>query len=307
MANIVSVEGVSRANAYYVPVEQLEVKEDSRRWGDQEILDLALDILDRGQLVPIIVSWDKTDDGKERLVITDGRRRAAAIRYLNDNGLVVGEPLKVLCIQFKGAATETFAAAAVTNLQRKGLSPIDLAHTISTLEKQGKSRKEIAKVLGISESLITQSLKLLTLPVAIQKDIHKGKLAASVGYEMAGEPQSAATAAAGASAGSETGAASNTSPSGGSTPKKRGRPAKTTVESVREGKRQRAEKGEAVAGPVARSRKVIYNELSEFATCDDGTIEDDYKKIFSTLVRYMDGKVGIRAVLNQLRDLSDEG
>ena len=302
MATITAVEGVTRANAYWIPVEQLEQKEDSRRWSDNDVLELAMDIIDRGQLVPVLVTWDKDGD-RERLVVVDGRRRVSGIRYINENGLYMekGEvvALPVLCTQYKGAATETFEAAAVSNIKRKGLSAIDLAHSITTLEKRGKSRKEIAKLLDISEALISQTLKLLTLPAAVQKDIHKGKIAAGVGYEMASlspEDRAKATPTQKQPPGDTDGAAEA----------RNEEPTTPTKESVRAVKREKAEKGEKVAGSTARSRKVVYNLFADWAGCDDGTIEEPIKKLCAALVKYMDGKVGDRAVLNQMRELAGE-
>ena len=300
MATITNVDGVTRANAYRIPVEELEQKEDSRRWSDTDVLDLAMDIIDRGQLVPVLVTWDKDGD-RDRLVVVAGRRRVAAIRYINENGLYMeGDkvvPLKVLCMQFSGPATETFAAATVENLKRKGLSAIDLAHSIATLEKQGKTRKEIAKLLEISEALISQTLKLLTLPAAMQRDIHKGRIAASVGYEVASlspEDRARATPVATPPANQTPGAvATEEAP----TP---------TRESVRAVKREKAEKGEETTGPKSRSRKVVYNLFADWAGCDDGTIEDDIKALCATLVKYFDGEVGDRAVLNRMRELVGE-
>jgi ParB/RepB/Spo0J family partition protein len=281
MAAIVDLEGVSRANAYLIPAETLEQGENSRRWPDQDILELALDIVDRGQLVPVSVAWEKatTPNADDRLVVVDGNRRVAAIRYINENGLAVDGPLKVRCEQFKG---EKFSASVAANLKRKGLTPIDLAHAITTLEKAGKPRKEIAKLLEISEALISRTLKLTTLPAAVQKDIHKGKIAASVGYEMAGDEGAAQTVAEESAAGEQP-----------------------TVEKIRKVRREKAEKGEEVAGPKARSRKVVYNLFQEWAGCTDGTIEDEVKKFSAAMVEYMDGSCGDRKILNRLREMME--
>ncbi len=311
MGNIVNVAGVSRANGYYVPTERLSIQQDSRRWasGTKDIAELAESIVLNGQLLPLLVAWGKSSEGKEELVVVAGRRRLAAICYINSHPELVERlnkahqeavvklddlPLPVLCLQYKGP--ESFTAAAIENVHRNGLGPVDRAHCIATLEQEGKTRREIAGILRISESLISCDLKLLTLPISTQREINEGRLAASVGYEMAGENQKAEpeTSAAGATSSREE-------------PKASAETAKPTRESIRQKKRERAERGEQVSGPISRSRKVIYNDFAEFAGCGDGTVEEPIKKAFSVMLRYMDGKVGIRAVLNQLRDLSGEG
>jgi ParB/RepB/Spo0J family partition protein len=279
MPDITKLDGVTRANAYKVPPEILQHAENSRRWDDNEVIDLALDIVERGQKVAVLVKWGEGD----QLLVTDGRRRVAAIRYINENGLSMDGPLKVRCEFDTAAKEESFVTAVVTNLKRKGLSDIDLAHSITTLEKQGKTRKEISKLLEISEALISRTLKLITLPAAVQKDIHRGKIAASVGYEMAGDETATQEVAQEAAAGG-----------------------KPTVEKIRKARREKAEKGEEAAGPKTRSRKVVYNLFVEWAGCTDGTLEDKIMKFASTMVKYMDGETGDRAVLNRLRDLIGE-
>jgi ParB/RepB/Spo0J family partition protein len=268
-------------------------------------MELALDILERGQLVPAII--DKHEDGT--VAVVDGNRRVAAIRYVNENGLSVKGPLKVRCEQYRGEEGETFAASVSTNLKRKGLTPIDLAHSISTLERQGKTRKEIAKLLEISESLISQTLKLTTLPADIQRRVHKGEIPASAAYELADMPKGQreealdlvkkGKASSKALGGEGSGGSDTGSGAGAPTPV-------TAREAVRQVKRSKAEKGEEVAGPTQRSRKEIVNLFTEWAGCTDGTIEESILKFAKTMVEYMAGKVGDRAVLNRLRELKDE-
>ncbi len=310
MASITDLAGVTRTNAYNIPPELLQQGDNSRRWADTEVMELALDIIERGQLIPVLV--DRQEDGT--VLIVDGNRRVAAIRYINENGLAVGEPLKVRCESYRGGKGEAFAASVSTNLKRKGLTPIDLAHSISTLERQGKTRKEIAKLLEISESLISQTLKLTTLPADIQRRVHKGEISASAAYELADMTKEQREEALELVKKGKAAASSSTSPSaaraggtGGESGPGSGDPAPLTArEAVRKVKRSRAEKGEEVAGPTQRSRKEIVNLFTEWASCTDGTIEEGILKFAKTMVEYMAGKVGDRAVLNRLRELKDE-
>jgi len=299
------IAGVTRANAYLIPPEELHEGAHSRRWADQDVLELALDILERGQLVPVLIAWEKTD-GQERLVVVEGHRRVAAIRYINENALSVDGPLKVRCEHFRGP--ERFAASVAANLKRKGLSPIDLAHSISTLEKEGKTRKDIAKLLEISEALISRSLRLLTLPAGLQKDIHKGKLSAEAGYELAGmEPADRDKAMAEAQKPSASGSAAGAAGSATASGSGKGRQPSGVRAAARKVKREKAERGEATSGPKSRSRKEIRNLFVAWAECEDGTIEEGVLKFAATMVKYMDGEVGDRAVLNWLRELAEEG
>ncbi len=291
MANITNVDGVSRANAYMIPVEQLHDGDNPRRWTDTDVAELALELLDRGkQLVPVIVRWSDSDPNQ--LEIVDGHRRAAAIRYINEQGLAT-EPWKVRCELFSGE--NSFEAAVAATHKRKGFSAVDLANIITTLEKRGRTRKEIAKLLDISEPLISQSLKLLTLPAGLQKDIHKGKLSASAGYEMADlSPEDRAKMA-------EESKATSANPDGSSAAE----PVVTRTK-VRKAKRAAAEAGESTRGSKSRSRKEVYQQFADWAGCGDGTIEDSILKLCATITKWMDGEVGERAVLNRMRELMDK-
>ena len=301
---ITDVAGVTRSNAYKVPPEELREGPHSRRWLDPDVTELALDILERGQLVPALVQWSKDGQGKDCLEIVEGHRRAAAIRYINENGLYTERNevavLKVRCELFTGQGS--FAASVAANHKRKGLTPIDRAHSIATLEQGGMTRKDIAKLLEVSEPTLTQDLKLLTLSAKLQKDIHNGKLAASIGYELAGmEPAERDKALE---------PAPTTDPStaaGGQTGGQTASQAKPTRTSVRKAKRDKAERGEAVSGSVSRSRKEVYNLFAEWAGCGDGSIEDPIMKLCAAIVKYMDGGCGDRAILNRMRELAEGG
>jgi ParB/RepB/Spo0J family partition protein len=302
MASITDLAGVTRANAYNIPPEVLQQGDHSRRWDDTDIVELADDILNRGQLVPALIN--RQEDGT--ITIVDGNRRVAAIRYINENKPPAAGPLLVRCEPYRGGKGDTFAASVSTNLKRKGLTPIDLAHSITILERQGKTRKEIGKLLEISESLISQTLKLTTLPADIQRRVHKGEIPASAAYELADMPKEHRDEALDLvkkgrpkASGGETASGSGSFSSGAPAPV-------TAREAVRRVKREKAEKGEEVAGPTQRSRKEIVNLFTEWSGCEDGTIEEDILKFCKTMVDYMAGKVGDRAVLNRLRELKDE-
>ena len=76
-----------------------------------------------------------------------------------------------------------------------------------------------------------------------------------------------------------------------------------TRESVRKVKRDKAERGEETTGPKARSRKMVHNLFTDWAGCEDGTIEDPIKKLCAAIVKWMDGETGDRAVLNRMREM----
>ena len=319
---LVELEGVSRANAYQIPPELMLPGENPRTKPDKDIRELADSILKHGQLVAVIVYTD--DAGNPHIL--DGNRRVEAIRYINDNedvflteypDLIL--PLKVRCEVYKGK--DAYEASVAATHKRKGFSPIDLGKIIQTLEAKGKSRKEIAKLLEISEPLISRTLKLTTLPANLQRDIHLGKMSAEAGYEMTGlteQEQATVLQDSGVAAPetkrpkretnmekSETGRPEpDTSPASGETTEAKSRP-KPLRQAIRRLKREKAEHGEASIGAIGLSRKEIREIFAEWAGCQDGTIEEPIMRLAQAVVKCIDGEVGSRAVLNRMRELGE--
>ena len=309
---LVELDGVSRANAYQIPPEHLQIGENPRTKPDKEIRELADSILEHGQLVPVIVYTDEQGDPH----ILDGNRRVEAIRYINERTLNL--PLKVRCEVFKGP--DAYEASVTATHKRKGFSAIDLGKIIQTLEAKGRSRKEIAKLLEISEPLISRTLKLTTLPAKVQRDIHSGKIPAEAGYEMAGltEQEQAMVLEDSPPARSETNrdrseaqrAQSETGRPEPETPPvsdemagdKAPKP-KPLRQAIRKLKREKAQRGETSTGATGLSRKEIREIFAEWADCQDGTIEEPIMKLAQAVVKCIDGEVGSRAVLNRMREL----
>jgi ParB/RepB/Spo0J family partition protein len=284
---LVELEGVSRSNAYQIPPEHLQPGENPRNKPDTEVLELAQSILEHGQLVPVVIYTDKQGEPH----ILDGNRRVTAIRYINENGLNPAEPLKVRCEVYKGE--NSYEASIAATHKRKGFSPIDLAYIMRTLESNGRTRKEIAKLLECSETLISTTLQLAELPADLQRKVHRGELPAVTAYEMVSMPAEARE---------------QVMEESRAEAKAAGKPeatAKVTRQHVRKVKREKVERGEQTAGPVGLSRKEIRNLFAEFAGCQDGTIEEPILKLCSTVVKCIDGEAGPRAVLNRMRELME--
>ena len=320
MPQILDMKGAARANSYMLPPEALSPGLNSRKIPDTDVSDMVQDILARGQLQPILVQWN----ADEKLEIVDGHRRVEAITLINSQKLTTDGPMKVRCERFSGKPEDSFAASVAANLKRKDLSPMDRAYDIQQFEKMGKSRKEIAQIMGISEPLISRSLKLTTLPAAIQRKVHKREIAAETAYELADmkpedrdkamEPVETNTAPVETNAApSETHPptddahipAGETHTAPAETHQKPAKPEKVTRERIRQVKREKAERGEETQGPTGRTRKEIRNQFEEWAKRDDETIEEPIRKFFGSIVKYIDAGVGPLAILNRVRELTE--
>jgi len=150
---------------YSLYIEDLHPDPDQPRksidLNDEDLKDLARSIEAHGVLQPIL--FRRTDDGK--LIIVSGERRYQASKLAGENF--------ISAIFTVGNAPEI---ALVENMQRVDLTPIEEAEGLGKLqEKAGYMNKELAVVIGKSESTISEILSLNQIPESIRNDIRKSK------------------------------------------------------------------------------------------------------------------------------------
>lgn len=135
---------------------------------DEEALaSLAASIVEVGVLQPIVVR--EAEEGYYTLVAGERRWRAAKKIGLTEIPSIVRES------DDRSLLTE----ALVENLQREDLSPLEEATAYQELlEDFGLTHEEVGKRVGKSRSAITNSLRLLQLPAAIQGKLERGELSA---------------------------------------------------------------------------------------------------------------------------------
>jgi ParB family chromosome partitioning protein len=138
---------------------------------------LAGSLRQRGQLQPIRVRWDEAN---QQYVIVIGERRWRAAKLAGMESMA--------CIVVPGTATpeEILEDQLVENCLREDLKPIEQARAYQSLiHRLGLSQRALAEKLDVSQGQIMQSLKLLELPEPIRESIDEGKIAPSIGYEIA--------------------------------------------------------------------------------------------------------------------------
>ena len=155
-----------------LPIESLVPNpEQPRRTYAPEALDeLAASLRLRGILQPLIVR--PHPDGSELYEIVAGERRwrAAQIAQLHE--------VPVIIRQFSG--TEVLEVAIVENIQRADLNALEEAAAIRQLmDRFGHTQEALSDILHKSRSHVTNMLRLLTLPPAVQDWLREGKLTAS--------------------------------------------------------------------------------------------------------------------------------
>jgi ParB family transcriptional regulator, chromosome partitioning protein len=156
------LENVS-GDLYFIKVEQLvPYKSQARKVFDQDEIDaLAKTIKEHGIRQPLTVIKALGESDTKYQVISGERRLRAAIQV----GLS-----KVPCIVLQDASKAN-EIALIENLHRKDLHPIELADAYNDLLGGGffSSQQEIAEKLSLKKSVVSETLKLATLPVEIKE------------------------------------------------------------------------------------------------------------------------------------------
>ena len=141
-----------------------------RKFFDEDNLnDLTNSIKERGILQPIIVR--KSNDEKSKFEIIAGERRwmAAQRAGLHNVPVVITEADDLKSLEF----------SIVENVQRHDLNPLEEAQGYKRLiDEFSYDQEKVSKFIGKSRSHITNSLRLLTLPLDVIKLIETQKLTA---------------------------------------------------------------------------------------------------------------------------------
>ena len=136
---------------------------------ERNLEDLTNSIKERGMIQPIIVR--KSNDDKSKYEIIAGERRwiAAQRAGLHNVPIVITEADDLKSLEF----------AIVENVQRHDLNPLEEAQGYKRLiDEFSYDQEKVSKFIGKSRSHITNTLRLLTLPVEVIKLIETQKLTA---------------------------------------------------------------------------------------------------------------------------------
>ena len=145
-------------------------KYQPRKIFDEDNLnDLTQSIKERGILQPIIVRKSNDDNSKFEIIAGERRWLAAQRANLHEVPVVITEADDLKSLEF----------AIVENVQRHDLNPLEEAQGYKRLiDEFSYDQEKVSKFIGKSRSHITNSLRILTLPVEVIKLIEAQKLTA---------------------------------------------------------------------------------------------------------------------------------
>ncbi|WP_066359808.1 ParB/RepB/Spo0J family partition protein [Herbidospora mongoliensis] len=137
---------------------------------DERIRELADSILEVGLLQPIVVRAAGRDDhGKDQFELIMGERRWRASQLA---GLE-----RIPSIVRSTGDDEMLREALIENLQREQLNSLEEGAAYrQLLDDFGATHEQLAKKVGRSRSHITNTLRLLSLPVSVQVRLAAGSI-----------------------------------------------------------------------------------------------------------------------------------
>ncbi|MBI4919786.1 ParB/RepB/Spo0J family partition protein [Candidatus Azambacteria bacterium] len=144
-----------------------------RDFDEIELRSLADSIREHGILQPLIVTKveEESPSGIKvsyELIAGERRLRAAKMAGLN---------FATAIIRPKTEAREKLELALVENIQRSDLNAIEKARSYERLSKEfGLTQKQVGEKVGQSRELVANTMRLLQLPVEIQKAVETGKI-----------------------------------------------------------------------------------------------------------------------------------
>lgn len=131
----------------------------------EALAELATSIKEHGLLQPLIV----TQQGPERYQLIAGERRWQAARLA---GLIT-----VPVIVKEATPQQVLELALVENIQRADLNPLEEAAAFRQLVEEFElTQEQVAERVGKSRSAVTNTLRLLRLPVEVQQALTDGSI-----------------------------------------------------------------------------------------------------------------------------------
>ncbi len=138
-----------------------------KNFDEENLSDLTKSIKERGVIQPIIVRKSNSEDSKFEIIAGERRWLAARKAGLHEIPVVLTEADDLKSLEF----------AIVENVQRHDLNPLEEAQGYKRLiDDFSYDQEKVSKFIGKSRSYITNSLRLLNLPLEVLKFVEEKKI-----------------------------------------------------------------------------------------------------------------------------------
>ncbi|MDR2436843.1 MAG: ParB/RepB/Spo0J family partition protein [Endomicrobium sp.] len=148
-----------------------------KKFSEEKIKDLADSIKKYGLAQPILVATSVVP-GEYEIIAGERRFRASKIAGKKDIKAIVKQ---------SADDKQRFGLALIENIQREDLDPIEEAKAFKRLiEEFNHTHDQVAEVVGRERSVVSNTLRLLSLPEGVQLLISEGKISSGHGRILAG-------------------------------------------------------------------------------------------------------------------------
>ena len=172
-------EEISSSNSvHYIDIDEIRPNpsQPRRKFDESKISDLSESIRIHGTRYLRVVRSASSGEGFE---IVAGERRWRAARE--------AELRKIPCIVRELTDRENMLISIIENMQREDLNPIEEASAFQEMiSRYELTQLEISQSVGKSRPYITNSLRLLKLPEAVQNLVEAGRLSGGHARAIAG-------------------------------------------------------------------------------------------------------------------------
>ena len=163
----ISSQAVPPQTTVQLPVETLVPNpgQPRKNFDETELRELADSIKTFGIIQPIIAA--NAGDGTYIIIAGERRTRAARLAGLETVPVIIRDYTDQKRLEI----------SLIENIQRSDLNPIEEAAAYKNLmDFSGISQDELASRMGKNRSTVANALRLLKLPVEIQKSVEEGKV-----------------------------------------------------------------------------------------------------------------------------------
>jgi ParB family chromosome partitioning protein len=150
-------------NSTELPIEKIKPNPwQPRKVFKQEYLqELANSIKEHGILQPLVVV--PTEDGNYQIIVGERRWRASQLAGLVNVPVIIRDAME---------EQQKLELGLIENIQRQNLDPIEEGQAYQRLiDQYNLTQEEVAKKVGKGRTTITNMIRLLNLPLKIQKAI----------------------------------------------------------------------------------------------------------------------------------------
>lgn len=171
LGSLISVPSEAEQSVREIALQQISVNsgQPRRNFDEQKIQELGDSIRIHGVVQPIVVR----SKGTNTYEVIAGERRYRACKLIG---------LQRIPVVIRNCSDQEMAEIAlIENIQRENLDPIEEANAIKTLLEVHKFTQEVlAERIGKSRSVVSNLMRLLSLPVLAQRYLSEGRI--SVGH-----------------------------------------------------------------------------------------------------------------------------